>query len=136
MINATLKVAMEYPNVVFLNCSSQYSFKHVNTYFGRIHEARFLSSIVAGSMTYTDKLGYIATCALPEGYQRVNAFALGARLVNPRTGIFLTGPETGIMKSSENAGMPAAKGVEYIYPHHNTGKPEIFKGIWCLYHLL
>lgn len=121
MINATLKIAMEYPNVVFLNCSSMYSFKHVNTYFGRIHEARFLSGVVSGSMTYTDKLGYIATCALPEVISGVNAFALGARFVNPRAEIYLewTG-DWDNEESSESAGIRLLqKGVDII-SHHNT----------------
>ena len=41
LINPTLKVAMDNPECNFLNCSCVHSFKHVNTYFGRIHEPRF-----------------------------------------------------------------------------------------------
>ena len=57
LISATLKVAMENPEVNLLNCSAMHSFKHVNTYFGRIHEPRFLCGLVAGAMTRTGKLG-------------------------------------------------------------------------------
>lgn len=121
MINATLKVAMEYPNVVFLNCSSMYSFKHVNTYFGRMHEARFLSGIIAGSMTSTDRLGYIATCAMPEVICGINAFALGVKLVNRKAEVFLewTG-DWDNAESSMNAGARLLQKDVDIISHHNT----------------
>lgn len=121
MINATLRVAMEYPDVIFLNCSSMYSFKHVNTYFGRIHEARFLSGVIAGSMTYTDRLGYIGTCVTPEVVSGINAFALGAKLVNPKAEIYLdwTGNWDNA-ESSINAGTRLLQKDVDIISHHNT----------------
>lgn len=121
MINATLRVAMEYPDVIFLNCSSMYSFKHVNTYFGRIHEARFLSGVIAGSMTYTDRLGYIGTCATPEVVSGINAFALGAKFVNPKAEIYLdwTGNWDNA-ESSINAGTRLLQKDVDIISHHNT----------------
>ncbi len=121
MINATLKIAMEYPNIIFLNCSSMYSFKHVNTYFGRIHEARFLSGILAGSMSCTNKLGYIATTAMSDVVCGINAFALGAKLVNPRAVVLLewTGDWDSSEKSTKAATFLMEKGVDII-SHHNT----------------
>lgn len=121
MINATLKIALEYPGIVFLNCSSLYSFKHVRTYFGRIHEPRFLSGIVAGAMTRADRLGYIATCPIPEVISGINAFALGARIVNPRAEVFVewTG-EWDNEESSRQAGAALAKMEVDILSHHNT----------------
>lgn len=120
-INATLRIAMEYPGIVFLNCSNLYSFKHVRTYFGRIHEPRFLSGIIAGAMTRTDRLGYIATCPVAEVISGVNAFALGAKMVNPRTEVFLewTG-DWDNQESSVQAGTRLAKTGVDILSHHNT----------------
>ncbi len=83
-INATLKAALEYPHTRFYNCSETHSFKNVGTYFGRLYEARFLSGIIAGSLTNTHMLGYIATHPVQGVIGGINAFALGARLVNPR----------------------------------------------------
>lgn len=121
MINATLKIAMEYPNLVFLNCSSLYSFKHVRTYFGRIHEPRFLSGIIAGTMTRTDRLGYIATCPVSEVISGVNAFALGAKMVNPRAEVFVdwTGDWDDSEKSKKAAARLSKLGTD-ILSHHNT----------------
>jgi basic membrane lipoprotein Med (substrate-binding protein (PBP1-ABC) superfamily) len=121
MINATLKIAMEYPGIVFLNCSGLYSFRHVRTYFGRIHEPRFLSGIVAGAMTRADRLGYIATCPTPEVISGINAFGLGARLVNPRAEVFVDW--TGEWDNAENSKKAGARlsqqGIDII-SHHNT----------------
>jgi basic membrane lipoprotein Med (substrate-binding protein (PBP1-ABC) superfamily) len=84
LINATLKVAMDNPDCNFLNCSCLHSFMHVNTYFGRIHEPRFLSGIVAGALSRTGKLGYIAPFPVADILSGINAFTIGARMVNPR----------------------------------------------------
>lgn len=121
MINATLKLAMEYPNIVFLNCSNMYSFKHVRTYFGRIYEPRFLSGITAGALTRAGKVGYIATQPTAEVISGVNAFALGAKMVNPHVEIFLEW--TGGWDNEENtyaAGLKLAKKGVDIISHHNT----------------
>jgi hypothetical protein len=87
LINATLKAAMNNPECNFLNCSCFHSFKHVNTYFGRIHEPRFLSGIIAGAMSKSGKLGYIAPFPLADILSGLNAFTLGARMINPRAEI-------------------------------------------------
>ncbi|NLM49044.1 MAG: BMP family ABC transporter substrate-binding protein [Epulopiscium sp.] len=79
----TLKAAFEFPDVKFLNCSATHSFKHVCTYYGRIHEPRFLTGIVAGALTKTNIIGYVATYPISEVISSINAFTLGARLVNP-----------------------------------------------------
>lgn len=120
-INATLRIAMEYPGIVFLNCSGLYSFKHVRTYFGRIHEPRFLSGIIAGAMTSTGRLGYIATRPASEVISGINAFALGAKMVNPRAEIFLdwTGDWDNHESSMKAAARLSKQGVD-ILSHHNT----------------
>ncbi len=82
-INATLKAALDFPGTKYLNCSETHSYKHVNTYFGRIYEPRFLAGIAAGAVTRTNTLGYVASQPIPDVVNGINAFALGARLVNP-----------------------------------------------------
>ncbi len=82
-INATLKAALEFPGTKYLNCSETHSFKHVNTYFGRIYEPRFLAGIASGAVTKTNILGYVGTRPIPEVVNGINSFALGARMVNP-----------------------------------------------------
>ncbi|SCN23295.1 Purine-binding protein precursor [Clostridium sp. N3C] len=80
---ATLKCAMDNPDVKFFNCSEYQPYLHVGNYFGRTYEPRFLTGIIAGSMTKNNKLGYVATSPAHEVISSINAFALGAKLVNP-----------------------------------------------------
>lgn len=121
MINATLRLAMEYPGIVFLNCSSIYSFKHVRTYFGRIHEPRFLAGITAGALTKSNKIGYIATCPTVEVISSVNAFALGAKMVNPYAEVILDWTcDWDNDQSTYAAGLRLAKKGVDILSHHNT----------------
>lgn len=82
-IAPTLKAALEFPNIKFLNCSVNCSYQHVTTYYARIHEARFLCGVIAGAMTETGVVGYEAACPIPEHISSVNAFALGARMARP-----------------------------------------------------
>lgn len=82
-INATLKAALEFPETKYLNCSETHSFKHVNTYFGRMYEPRFLAGIASGAVTKTNMLGYVGTRPISDVVNGINSFALGARMVNP-----------------------------------------------------
>ena len=88
-IFSTLKAALEYKNIIFLNCSEAMSYQNVRSYFGRIYEAHFLAGIVAGAMTETNIIGYAATYPIPEFISSINAYALGARFVNPRAEVYL-----------------------------------------------
>ena len=91
-------------------------FRHVRTYFGRIHEPRFLSGIVAGAMTRADRLGYIATCPTPEVISGINAFGLGARLVNPRAEVFVIGPVNGTMLKIQKREHDYRSKASILYP--------------------
>lgn len=82
-LNPTLKCAIEFPQTKFFNCSEAHPYTHVSNYYGRTYEPRFLTGIIAGSMTKNNILGYVATSPTPEVISSINAFALGAKLVNP-----------------------------------------------------
>ena len=83
-VKPALKAALEFPDVRFLACSAAHSYKNVTTYSGRIYEPRFLMGLIAGSLTKTDILGYMGEYPIPEVVAGINAFTLGARMVNPQ----------------------------------------------------
>lgn len=89
-MNATLKCALDFPQVKFFNCSEYQPYIHVGNYFGRTYEPRFLTGIIAGSMTKTDVIGYVATNPAPEVISAINAFSLGAKLVNPNAKVLVS----------------------------------------------
>lgn len=82
-MDGVINVAKKYPKTVFLHCSGYKTAENVGTYFGRIYQARYLTGIVAGKMTKSNKIGYVAAFPIPEVVRGINAFTLGVRSVNP-----------------------------------------------------
>ena len=89
MLSASLKAAASYPDVKILNCSLNISHPTLRTYYARMYEAKFLAGAIAGSMTTTNKIGYIADYPIYGMAASINAFALGARIVNPHAKVYL-----------------------------------------------
>jgi basic membrane lipoprotein Med (substrate-binding protein (PBP1-ABC) superfamily) len=82
-------MAVKYPRVRFLNCSVDTPYSSFRTYYCRIYEAKFITGAIAGAMANNDKIGYIASSPIFGVPASINAFALGARLTNPRAKIYL-----------------------------------------------
>lgn len=80
----TLKAAVEYPKVQFLNCSVDQPYSSVRSYYGRVYEAKFITGAIAGAMAQDDRIGFIASYPIFGIPASINAFALGAQLTNPR----------------------------------------------------
>ena len=88
-VNASLKVAVNNPDVVILNCSLNTSHKLISTYYARLYEVKFLSGIIAGALTKNDKIGYLADYPILSTTADINAFALGVSMVNPNAKVYL-----------------------------------------------
>lgn len=86
---ATLKAAVKYPKVRFLNCSVDQAYSSIRTYYGRIYEAKFITGAIAGAMAQNNRIGYIASYPIFGVPASINAFALGAQMTNPRAQIEL-----------------------------------------------
>lgn len=67
----------------YVNYSEDSRKGNVTTYFARMYQARYLSGILAGMKTQSNKIGYVAAMNTSEVNRGINAFALGARSVNP-----------------------------------------------------
>lgn len=120
-INPTLKAALEFPDTKFLNCSETHSFKHVDTYYGRIYEPRFLAGIAAGAVTKSNVLGYVGTYPIPGVINGINSFALGARMVNPdvRVKVEWLNCWDNVQEATRASGALMKQGVDII-SHHDT----------------
>lgn len=88
------KLAKENPTVKFEHCSGYKSADNFANYFGQIEQPRYLSGIVAGRMTQTNTIGYVAAMQIPEVYRGLNAFTLGVRSVNPDAVVKVTWTNT------------------------------------------
>ena len=89
MGHSTLKAAVKYPKVRFLNCSVDIPYSSIRTYYSRLYEGKFITGAIAGAMANNDRIGYIASYPIYGEPASINAFALGAQLTNPRAKIAL-----------------------------------------------
>jgi basic membrane protein A len=79
-----VRVAKQYPGVIFMHSGDGQTAYHVGNYFGSTEEAMYVAGIAAGYKTTSNKLGYVAAHPIPVILRAINAFALGARSVNPK----------------------------------------------------
>ena len=88
-VSASVKAAIEHPNVRILNCSLNTSHRYIRTYYTRLHEAKFLMGAIAGSMAKNNKILYVADYPIYGTFAQINAFAIGAQMINPHVQIYL-----------------------------------------------
>ena len=126
-----LKLADKYPQVTFLHCGGLYTEgkhpKNVGSYFGYIDEAEYVSGIVAGLTTKTNKLGFIAAKPIPQVLRNINAYTLGARSVNPKitTTVVFTGDWALPVKEAEAANSLVDQGADVLTAHVDSPKVVI-----------
>ena len=83
-IDTLEELSGEYPDVFFLHFSGfKMNDTNFDNFFGAMEEPRYLTGMVAGMMTESNKIGYVAAHPLAEVQIGINAFALGVQAVNP-----------------------------------------------------
>ncbi len=125
-MDPTIKVAKEFPGVDFMHCSGFKKSENVNNYFGRIYQSRYLTGLVAGSMTKSNKLGYVAAFPIPEVIRGINAYTQGVREVNPDAEVRVVWTKTWYDPALEK---DAAKslldaGCDVIAQHQDSPAPQ------------
>lgn len=119
LIGDSLKAAVNHPDVKILNCSVNTSYQSIRTYYGRMYEAKFLVGAIAAAMSRTDHIGYIGDYPICGSIANVNAFALGARMINPRAQIHLEWSKTldwDERRLKENPDIRIISGADMITP--------------------
>ena len=121
-----IKVAKQFPKTVFMHCSGFKLAPNMGNYFGRMYQARYLSGMVAGAMTKSNTLGYVAAFPIPEVIRGINAFALGAQSVNPKAEVRVVWTKTWYDPATEKE---AAKslldvGADVIAQHQDSPGPQ------------
>ena len=89
LMEYTLRAAVEYPSVRFLNCSIGVPHQAVRSYYGKMYEAKFLLGALAASMAENHRIGYHAPVFASGAVTEINAFAIGASLMDPRVQVIL-----------------------------------------------
>ena len=82
---AARKVAKDFPKVSFLMGSSgKPQAPNFSVFDNYIQEPAYLSGMIAGGMTKSNKIGMVGGFPIPEVNRLMNAFMAGAREVNPK----------------------------------------------------
>ncbi len=111
LLGPSVKAALDNPKLRILNCSLNTTHPFVRTYHARMYEAKFLMGIIAGSLTKDDNIGYVADYPIYGVTANINAFALGAKMVNPRAKVRLEWSKT---RNADGRELLYNSGIEYI----------------------
>ncbi len=82
-MDPTINVAKKFPDVKFEHATGYKRADNVSTYSARFYEGRTVIGHIAGHMTETNTIGYIASFPIPEVIRGINASYLAAKKVNP-----------------------------------------------------
>ena len=117
-----LKVSKDFPDVKFEHITGYKRSGNMATGNIRFYEGRYVQGIVAGMMTKTNKIGYIAPFPIPEAYQGLNAFAIGMREANPNAEIMVIWANTWAdpVKEADAAKVLVAQGADVMAQHTDT----------------
>lgn len=120
---ASVKAAIENPEVRILNCSLNTSHRYIRTYYARMHEAKFLMGALAGALTTNDKLAYVGDYPIYGSIANINAFAIGAKMVNPRAKVYLewsSMKDIDIAERLKEIGAGCISGKDMVIPEEST----------------
>jgi basic membrane protein A len=133
----TAIMAERNPDIYFFHCSGYITRENMSAYFGRMYQIRYLTGIVAGLRTETNRIGYVAAHRIPEVIRGANAFALGVKSVNPDAVVKITWSyswyDTGLEK--ELALSLIRSGCDVIAQHQDSIMPQIAaeqEGVWSI----
>lgn len=136
-MNPTIKVAKRFPNVYFEHATGFKRAKNVATYNGRFYQGRYVAGIIAGKMTKTNTIGYIASFPIPEVVMGINATYLGAKSVNPNIKMKIIWVSTWFDpgKETDAAKALADQGADVLFQHTDSPAPMKLaeqRGIWAV----
>jgi basic membrane protein A len=135
--DAVLKIAPEFPNVVFEQATGVTTAPNVSVYDGRIYQSWYLAGMAAGSMTGTNMIGYVAPLPIPEVVRDMNAFTLGVRSVNPSAKVYPNWINTFLNPAKERDAAESliAMGADVVARESDSVQPEQVaaeRGVWAI----
>ena len=137
-MNTCEKLAKEFPAVIFAHATGdKYNDKNFTNYFGKVYQARYLSGIIAGAQTKTNKIGFVAAWGKEnsEVTAGLNAFAMGVERINPKAKVYVKVTQSWFdpMGEASAARSLIAAGCDVISQHCDTPNPQIEAekaGVW------
>ncbi|RLQ88225.1 BMP family ABC transporter substrate-binding protein [Notoacmeibacter ruber] len=125
-MDATNAVAGRFPDVKFEHATG-YKREHdnVSTYNSKFYEGRYVQGVIAGQMTESNTIGYIASFPIPEVVRGINSFFLGAKSVNPDVKVNVVWANTWFDpgKEADAAKALVDQGADIITQHTDSTAP-------------
>jgi simple sugar transport system substrate-binding protein len=124
-MDATIAVAEQFPDVKFEHATGFKTAENVAIYNARFYEGRAVLGTIAGRMTKTNKIGYVASFPIPEVIMGVNSAILAARKVNPAAEIHVVWVNSWYDPGREADAAKAliAQGIDVIMQHTDSPAP-------------
>lgn len=125
-----VKAALDYPKIKFLNCSVNAAFRSMRTYYARMYEAKFVLGTIAAAMSEEDTIGYVADYPVYGAVASINAFAIGAQMINPRARIRLKWSslrEDSWLSEFQQEGVRVISGPDMKVPAEEEGLFGLFR---------
>ena len=126
----TVRSALHYENVRFMNCSINLPHANVRTYYGRMYEAKFVLGALAASLSGGKNIGYLASYPIFGQAAEINAFAIGAALINPEVRVILkwaSVKDSDYMKEFREEGINIISGPDSILPEKASREYGLFR---------
>ncbi len=121
-MNPTANIAEQFPDVVFEHATGYKRADNLSTYMARFYEGRAVIGTIAGHMTESNIVGYIASFPIPEVVRGINAFYLAAAKVNPDIEVRVIWANTWYDpgKEADAAGALIDQGADIIVQHTDS----------------
>jgi basic membrane protein A and related proteins len=133
------ELAAKYPKVAFLNAAGTTNGPNLQSFYGRTYQSQYLCGMVAGAMSKTGKLGFVAAHPFGVVNWTINAYELGARQVNPNATLTVvyTGAWNDPVKERAATEALIDQGADVIGQHVDTPMPQIVaqeRGVYATGH--
>ncbi|MCP5150269.1 MAG: BMP family ABC transporter substrate-binding protein [Ectothiorhodospiraceae bacterium] len=134
-MNPTAKVAKQFPGVKFEHATGYKRADNLATYAARFYEGRYVAGVVAGRVTKSNVIGYIASFPIPEVVRGINAFTLSLRKVNPQATVRVVWVNSWYDPGKEADAAKALidQGADVILQHTDSPAPlqvAESRGVW------
>ncbi|WP_371225343.1 BMP family ABC transporter substrate-binding protein [Roseovarius sp. 2305UL8-3] len=125
-MDATINVASKFPDVKFEHATGYKTADNVSTYSARFYEGRAIQGHIAGKMTKSNVIGYIASYPIPEVIRGINSAFIHAKKVNPDVEFKIIWAYTWFdpAKEADAATALIEQGADVILQHTDSTAPQ------------
>ncbi|MFQ3183441.1 MAG: basic membrane protein A [Alteromonas macleodii] len=125
-MDQTIEVAANFPDVRFEHATGYKQAENVSVYSARFYEGRAVQGHIAGQITESNIVGYIASFPIPEVIRGINAAYIHAREVNPDVEFKIIWAYTWFdpAKEAEAAAVLIEQGADVILQHTDSTAPQ------------